>query len=295
MSPWMDTLKMAIQKLITAKHSSAFSSIIGVIFISAFAGIGSNVWMSVKPTTAPVPLTPPNNIPLAVVANAKTKSIPEIPGVTVRPQSQTVAAADPSGPIFFTATKLHHPPALVRGYERFMAGNLVAARSEYESLLKLDPRNTDALHGVAAISLRQGQADTAEEYFKVVLESNPKDELAQAGLIGLKGQADSLRSESRLQTNLVAHPDQPVANIVLGNLYAGQGRWNEAQQAYFNAILSDPDNPDSLFNLAVSHDRLHQPRLALEYYLRALSATDERPFGFEISQIVARLRELRQK
>jgi tetratricopeptide (TPR) repeat protein len=49
---------------------------------------------------------------------------------------------------------------------------------------------------------------------------------------------------------LAAQPDSPTLNFALGNLYAQQGRWNDAQQAYFRAFAGDGDNPDYQFNLA---------------------------------------------
>lgn len=294
MSLWMDTLKMVAQKLITAQQPSALNTsfAIGVLMIIATAGIGSYFQLPMKPASVPVPIAPAGRNSPAVVVTVPAKTEPA-PIAAARPQPQSVTAPGPAGPIFITATKLKHNPALVRGYERFMAGSLAAARSEYEALLQLDSKNADALHGMAAISLRQGQPVAAEQYFLSILESDPKDALAQAGLIGLKGQVDSLHSESVLQTLVAAQPGHSFVSFALGNLYAGQGRWNEAKQAFLNAIRTDPDNPDTLFNLAVSLDRLHQPKLALEYYLRALALADERPFGFDKAQIVARLRELR--
>ena len=49
----------------------------------------------------------------------------------------------------------------------------------------------------------------------------------------------------------------------LGNQLAQQGRWSEAQQEYFKAFASEPDNADFAYNLAVSLDHLRQPKLAL--------------------------------
>ena len=50
----------------------------------------------------------------------------------------------------------------------------------------------------------------------------------------------------------------------------GLAGWPDAQQAYFRAYSSVPDNADYAFNLAVGLDRLSQRKLALSYYQRAL-------------------------
>jgi tetratricopeptide (TPR) repeat protein len=95
-----------------------------------------------------------------------------------------------------------------------------------------------------------------------VLESDPGDVTAQAALINLRGGGDAGQSESRLKTLLAGQPDSPALHFALGNLYARQGRWSEAQQAYFQAYALEPDNADYLFNVAVSLDHLRQNKLA---------------------------------
>ena len=78
------------------------------------------------------------------------------------------------------------------------------------------------------------------------------------------------------------------------HLYARQQRWSEAQQAYFQAYAGEPDNPDIIFNLAVSLDHLRQGKLAAQYYQMALDAGNNRATAFNRDQVNARLRELRQ-
>ena len=176
-----------------------------------------------------------------------------------------------------------------------MSGNLSAARSDYEQVLRNDPRNTDALDGMAAISLSQGQTEAAESYYRRALEVDPKDATAQAGLINLLGSADPLQAESRLKILAASQPEAHAALFALGNLYASQDRWRDAQQAYFRAYTADADNPDYQFNLAVSLDHLRQSRLALQYYQSALTAVAAgRPASFDRNQAAARVRELQQ-
>jgi Tfp pilus assembly protein PilF len=83
-----------------------------------------------------------------------------------------------------------------------------------------------------------------------------------------------------------------VLHFTLGNQYAQQGRWAEAQQAYFKAFAADPENPDFAFNLAVSLDQLHQSRLALEYYRRALALAEKRAPGFALDVARTRVQQL---
>jgi tetratricopeptide (TPR) repeat protein len=179
-----------------------------------------------------------------------------------------------------------------RGYRHFQSGNLAAARSDYEQVLRRAPYNTDALNGLAAIALRNGDTQAAESYYQRTLEADPQDATALAAMVGLRGKADPVQAESRLKVLAAAQPDAHATHFALGNFYAGQGRWKEAQQAYFRAYTGEPDNPDYQFNLAVSLDQLRQPRQALQYYQGALSAAATRPAAFDAAQASARVREL---
>ena len=125
------------------------------------------------------------------------------------------------------------------------------------------------------------------------LIANPSDAAAQAAtLSGTAAEADPQTAESRLKTLLSSQPDSAPLNFALGNLYSRQSRWPEAQQVYFNAVAADGDNPDYLFNLAVSLDHLRQNRLAAQHYRLALEAAAKRPAAFDRSKVEQRVGEL---
>ena len=155
-----------------------------------------------------------------------------------------------------------------------------------------NPRDRDALLGLATIDARTQRFESAEARYLRVLELDPRDPYAQAGLISLRGQTDPLQSESRIKNMLAQQPDAAFLYFPLGNQYAAQGRWSEAQAAYFRAFSADPDNPDYAYNLAVSLDHLGQGKLALEYYRRALALAGNRAVGFNSAQVESRVREL---
>ena len=262
-------------------------------------------------STTPIAGIPANPGPSPQPAAPRPPGEPKLPGNSPSntPESSSGLAANraqkpfsPStaptfsdtsnSPIRLSRNQPRTDPALERAYDALQAGRANEAQRDYERVLRNDPKNTDALLGLATIAAQQGQTEKAYGYYQRALESNPNDATAQAGVISTRGQADGDFSESRLKTALTSQPDSSPLLFALGNLYARQGRWSEAQQVYFRAYATDPDNPDFLFNLAVSLDHLRQNKLAGQYYQMALAAGETRLASFDRNQARNRVLEL---
>ncbi len=184
-------------------------------------------------------------------------------------------------------------PLVASGYAAYQAGDLAKARSDYQGALREDPANRDALLGLAAVEMRSQHFEQADAYYQRILQADPRDPNAQAGMIALRGQQlDPVQVESRVKSLIDVDRGATALHFTLGNQYAQQGRWAEAQQAYFKAFAADPDNPDFAFNLAVSLDQLHKPGLALEYYRRALTLAQKRPAVFPPDAARTRVQQL---
>jgi tetratricopeptide (TPR) repeat protein len=268
------------------------------------------------PLAAPAPPAPQAAAP--VPARAAVPGIPPIqpvrpPRARSQPASGTLASgpsaprselsSTPSGsvsqragealaPIAINAPTLSVDPLVEQAYQAFQRNDLAAARESYQRALAREPTNRDALLGLAAIDVRNGQLSSAEARYLKLLEIDPRDSHAVANLITLRGQLDPVASESRLKSLIATHPETALLHFSLGNQYAQQSRWAEAQSAYFKAYSVDPENADYAFNLAVSLDQLHQGKLALEYYQRALALTEKRAASFTPAQARLRVQEL---
>ncbi len=263
-------------------------------------------------TTAPVstdssPGAKPTMIELAAgapTAAAVTGATDESTGQRLSAKEQVarairgagLAPASPTGGAAFkikrrsTPDKLH--PRLLRAYEAWLSGNLVAARRDYERVLRSDPRNRNALLGLGAIAVREGRWDEASERYAVLLRLNPRDSIAQAGLISVHESVDPLRGESQIKILLRAEPDAPHLHFTLGNMYAEQNRWGEAQSAYFAAYRLQSGNPDYAYNLAVSLDQLGKAAAAAGYYRQALELAAENGAIFDQPSVRDRLLRL---
>ncbi|HEV8646521.1 MAG TPA: tetratricopeptide repeat protein [Burkholderiales bacterium] len=178
----------------------------------------------------------------------------EAQGISVRRQPATLVPVDPT---------------LMQAYEALQQGDLALARNLYQQVLLAEPRSIDALLGLGAIAWKEGRIEEAGQRYQRVLELEPRNPYAQAGLIAIIGGADPQASESRLR-QLIAREPSAFLYFTLGNLYADQGQWPGAEQAYFQAYQLQPDNSDYAFNLAVGLEHIGQIRPALDYYRKAL-------------------------
>lgn len=181
-------------------------------------------------------------------------------------------------------------PLLSTAYSAYQDGNLGKAQQLYLEIFKKHPRNIDALLGLAAIAQRNGDHQSSVQYYIRVLALDPRNAPANAGISALSKDVDN--NEAHLKKLLAEQGSSAALHFALGNLYADQARWNEAQQAYFNAYTLDAENAKLIFNLAVSLDHLEQYKLAAQYYQRALQLDSSNSAGFDHKRISQRAQEL---
>lgn len=240
-----------------------------------------------KPAAPPAP-RPATTAPVAAVAAPATESA----SPAAAPRTFTRAPAR-SAELTVRAPQARVHPGVTAGFAAYQSGNFDAARADYLAALKDEPDNRDALLGMAALELRAGKAAQSEDYYRRVLHADPRDAHAMAGILALQAPLlDPVATESRVKSLLAANPDAHILHFTLGNQYAQQSRWAEAQQAYFRALAAAPENPDIAFNLAVSLDQLRQTALALRYYRSALVLAEKRSASFDPEAIRARVTAL---
>ena len=181
--------------------------------------------------------------------------------------------------------------SLGRAYEAFRSGDADTADKAYRAVIGHEPDNRDALLGLAALAARAGRWEEAAGHYAQVLVLHPADTVARAALISID-ERDPVRGESSLKELLRSDPRSAHLHFNLGNAYAAQSRWAEAQQAYFNAYRLDSGIADHAYNLAVSLDRLARRGSALGFYRTALALSHDVHVGFDTAAVRTRIREL---
>lgn len=260
--------------------------------------------VSRPPPTAPLPARPqapeqpaPANRPAPESREGDAQAIRPALNDQHRPLIHEASAAMPAAAPEPPTLRIQRgtpplDPNLQNGHAALERGALPQARQDFEQVLQGDPHNLEALLSLAAIALKEGRPPVALQLYQAALTAHPKNARALAGYLGLSTSRDPEGTESRLKTLLQEQADAPSLYFALGNLLAGQGRWHEAQAAYFQASSLDGSNPDYRFNLAVSLDQLRQGKPAADHYRQALEAAQHRPAAFDPTQVRTRLQIL---
>jgi tetratricopeptide (TPR) repeat protein len=240
------------------------------------------------PVTAAPPVLAGNNQPAlnGNAASINTTGTPQ-PSVEIRLTRTTTSRAEVN-------------PDLLAAYESFQQRDFEQARRLYSQVLDTQANNRDALLGLALINRQEGNIAQAQSLYSRLLQLNPRDPLARAGLLESGQNTSMSQQEAQLRALQNEYPNVAPLAFALGNLYASQARWNEAQNAYFDALLiarqvdSSFISPDYAFNLAVSLERLNQLALAYNYYQQALELSASSPAGFNMDNLNQRLAYLEQ-
>lgn len=241
--------------------------------------------------SAPAPAPPAEPAPMPKDAGVFHKEIPA--ASRSRRSAQERPARAPALQVHQAATP--EPildPQLAAAYDALRAGDYGRARQQYRGVLASDPMNVDAELGLATISAATGDSAEAYARYHRALELDPQNAVAAAGIATLQANNNAPLSESQLKAQVAANPANDAPQAALGQFYAAQGRWNEAQQAFFEAFRLQPKSPDHAYNLAVSLDHLEQPGLARNYYERALALAATQPSSFDRDQVTGRIAKL---
>lgn len=159
-------------------------------------------------------------------------------------------------------------PMLDMAWQAYQAGRNDEARERYEQVID-GGNNVDVQLGLAAIAVRQNRYENAMQYYQRALSLAPHNVTALAALATLQeGGRHAVDTEMQIKQVLDQQPSAAL-QFSLGNLYAAQQHWREAEAAYFGGFQADQLNADYAYNLAVSLDHLRQYPSAVTYYLKA--------------------------
>jgi Flp pilus assembly protein TadD len=230
----------------------------------------------VSPTVRVLPVRAAATAPAAVARNADSQTVAPLnhaPAVDIQ--------------LFRSHVTAQVDPALLAAWTALREGRQSEAQTAYRQLERDQPSNIDVQLGLARLAAEQNRPAEARQRYQRVLVLDPLNPTAQAGLAVVEATVAGGRLDSRPRAGAAAN--DPDAQAALAAQLGAAGQWPEAEQAWFEALRTDPTNPDLLFNLAVALDHLGQRAAARQHYRDALQSISMRPGHFDRAQLEARL------
>ncbi|WP_373976581.1 tetratricopeptide repeat protein [Chitinibacter sp. SCUT-21] len=178
-------------------------------------------------------------------------------------------------------------------WRAYQQGDLDGAERGYQRVLAQEPRQRDALLGLAAVQVRRGNTARAAGIYQYLLQLNPQDEEVRQAQLSLEPQRFSAEQAALLQQTNPQEPPLGTSPLLLGQYYASKAQWPQAQQQFFLAWSAQPEQADLAFNLAICLDHLAQHRLAADFYQKALDLAARTSANFERTVVESRLAQLR--
>ncbi len=150
-------------------------------------------------------------------------------------------------------------------------GDLEAAASLYDAILKNHPRESNALRLLGVIRLQQGKLDAAESLISKAIKINRHSPDAHyfLGRVFLQ-KNDAKRAAAALNSCIAIDPRHENALVMLGCIESDAGHTAAGIGLFERAAAINPNSADALVNLAKSFERLKRYEDALACYDRLI-------------------------
>jgi len=133
------------------------------------------------------------------------------------------------------------------------AGNLNAAETGYQAVLKIEPNEADALHLLGVVNAQKGNVDHAITLYKLSIETNPKLFSAYNNLGIALNSAQKLDEAIKcFHKAIELMPGSSDAYYNLGNCLYGLQQYEAAVTNYQQALQINPNHPNAQRNMNAS-------------------------------------------
>ncbi len=157
-------------------------------------------------------------------------------------------------------------------------GEIDKALIEFESALRLDANNADALLAIGSVHQLQGRPDVALHFAERALAVNPNSVGALATLAGVRRDQGDLKDAARLYRAALAMTDaQPQLYVGFGDVLVRAGNLEGASQQFKRALELDPDDRAAHYNLGVVLGELGQVEESIARYEKAIELDPQHP------------------
>jgi tetratricopeptide (TPR) repeat protein len=149
-------------------------------------------------------------------------------------------------------------------------GNTDAANKDLQEALALAPSDINSLANYASLQWKLGQKDAAQNTYLKILELDHDNRTALSSLGYLsRDKGDTKAAETYFKRAVNAHPKDFEAYLALGDLYAAERNFPEAESNYEDAYKRMPSNALIIAGGTNAALESHTPELAKQWLDRA--------------------------
>ena len=163
------------------------------------------------------------------------------------------------------------------------AGKTNRAVEIFETLTKKDPDAPAFFRSLGNAHVAAGDFEKAEDAYNSAISVEPMDahrfynELGN--VLSHAGQYD--RARTALRRSLDCYPAQPLVHCDLGDIFARQGKLDDAKLSYETAANLDPASSGGYYNrLGNTLAEEHHHKMAIDAFEKAVSADPHNPFYY---------------
>jgi tetratricopeptide (TPR) repeat protein len=166
----------------------------------------------------------------------------------------------------------------VRAAIRTAGEDYTGAETDLKEALALDPDNTNITLQYANLLWKLKRKDDARKMYNAVLAKDANNRFALESLGYLYREDGDVKTAAQyFQKLAAAYPNDYVAYLAMGDLYAGAGQFKQAELNYQKAYKIAPQNPAVIANAANAALENHQVELAGTWVNRAQGAMNDDP------------------
>lgn len=195
-----------------------------------------------------------------VVTNGKNRNLainrlsPDVQSIL--PPEQKVERYDAAG----ISIKVQRPGLdtnfeLNRAFSALNTGDTTLAAATYKNILTTEPRNEDALFGLATTYHRLGDLDRARPYYAQLLTVNPNHRAGLNNFLALVSHESPQEALAELERLEQRNPNFSPIPAQQAALLSKQGFADQAREKMLRAIELAPENLTYKYNLAVILDK----------------------------------------
>ncbi|MDG1286126.1 MAG: tetratricopeptide repeat protein [Rickettsiales bacterium] len=164
---------------------------------------------------------------------------------------------------------------LVMAYEAMQGERFSLASQYYQAILDNDASHEDAILGLATVSHRLGDNDTARALYRKLLMSSPRNTAVLNNFLVLVSEEAPEKALRELLDLESKNPHYDVLPAQLATIYANQGDMENAIEKIARAIELNPEHLLYRYNLAVMLDHAGQKNEAIQVYSAVKSAIEK--------------------